>query len=187
MSADKFEQFRYKNEFSRSSKIKRFIWNIVYLLLFRPTPGWALHGWRIFLLRCFGAKVGNNCKIYPSCRIWAPWNLELGSFVCLAEHVDCYSVALIKMGSKVTISQRSFICTASHDIGLLNRPLIHKPIEIADHAWVCAESFLAPGVIVGEGAVIGARSAVFKDVEAWSVVGGNPAKFIKKRILRDGN
>ncbi len=184
MNNQNFDQFRYKNEFSFSSKIRRFIWNFVYLILFRPTPGWTFHGWRVFLLRCFGAKIGSHCIIFPSCKIWAPWNLELGSFVCLADNVDCYSVSLIKIGSKVTLSQRTFICTASHDISTLSRPLIHKPIVIEDHAWICAEAFVGLGVTIGEGAVVGARSVVSKNVDKWTVVAGNPAVFIKKRVLK---
>ncbi|MCQ8128665.1 putative colanic acid biosynthesis acetyltransferase [Methylomonas sp. WSC-6] len=177
----------YVDSLTKKLRFVRFAWYLVYTLFYCWTPRILFWKWRVLILRLFGAKIGSGCKIDPSCFIWAPWNLEIGDLTCIANKVELYSVDKIKIGSNVTVSQRSFICTASHDITLLSKPLTHAPIEIADHAWVCAESFLAPGVKVGEGAVIGARSAVFKDVEAWSVVGGNPAKFIKKRILRDGN
>ena len=102
---------------------------------------------------------------------------------CLASGVDCYNAALIELGVNATVSQRAFLCTASHDITSPCHEQIEIPIVIADRAWVAAEAFIGPGVTVGEGAVVGARAAVFKDVEAWTVVGGNPARFIKKRVI----
>ncbi|WP_353567805.1 hypothetical protein [Haloferula sargassicola] len=89
----------------------------------------------------------------------------------------------IEIGSKVAVSQRTFLCSGTHSINDLRRPLVTRPISIGDHAWICAESFIAPGVVIGEGAVVGARSAVFKNVDEWNVVGGNPATFIKKREI----
>lgn len=119
-----------------------------------------------------------------NCFVWAPWNLEMEDYVCLADNVDCYSQDKIRLGSYVTISQRTFLCTASHDITSLRRPLIHSPIIIKNHAWVCAEAFVGPNVTVGEGAVVGARAMVTKNVDPWIVVAGNPACFVKKRELR---
>lgn len=107
----------------------------------------------------------------------------MGQFSAMGDAVDCYTVSKITIGSKVAISQRAFLCTGTHDISDLRRPLVSKPIVIHDHAWVCAEVFIGPGLTVGEGAVIGARSAVFKNVEPWTVNGGNPAKFIRRRTI----
>jgi len=92
----------------------RAIWNVVWLLLFRPTPR-PFHAWRSVLLRMFGAKLGKAVHPYPSARIWAPWNLEMGDHSCLSEDVDCYCVDKIRIGPHATVSQYSFLCTASHD------------------------------------------------------------------------
>lgn len=180
-----YSQLKYRNKISKKVQVARLAWGIVWSLIFRTTPRWCLHGWRCALLRAFGAKIGKGCKIDPSCRIWAPWNIELGDYTALAEGVDCYSVDRIRIGSKVAVSQRSFLCTASHDITSLLRPLVHAPIQIEDHAWICGQVFMGPGVHLGEGAVVAAGSVVTKDVAEWTVVGGNPAKFIKNRRLRD--
>lgn len=182
--ASDFEKYRYQNQLSSSSKLKRLVWRFVWLLIFRPTPSWCLDRWRLMLLRLFGAKFGQGCRVASSVKVWAPWNLEMGDYVCLAEGVDCYSVSSIHIGSKVTISQRAFLCSASHDVTSLARPLIHAPIVIKEHAWVCAEAFVGAGITIAEGAVVGARSVVTKDVESWSIVAGNPAKFIKKREIK---
>jgi putative colanic acid biosynthesis acetyltransferase WcaF len=180
-----YSELKYANNISKKTQLGRLIWALVYGLFFRSTPRWCLHGWRRFLLRLFGATIGEGSKVDPSCRIWAPWNLSIGSYTALAEGVDCYTVDRIEIGSKVAVSQRAFLCTASHDISSLRRPLTHAPIRIADHAWVCAQAIIYPGISLGEGAVVAAGSIVTKDVNAWEVVGGNPAKLIKSRNISE--
>ena len=165
------------------NKVARALWSCAWLLFYRPTPRF-LHAWRRLLLRCFGAKIGRGTFPYPSVRIWAPWNLTIGNHSALADDVDCYCVDRIVIGSHVTISQYSFLCTASHDYEDSHMALITAPITIGDGAWVTADAFIGPGVRIGEGAVVGARASVFKDVPAWTVVAGNPAKVVKQRRLR---
>ena len=108
----------------------------------------------------------------------------MDEYSCLASGVDCYNVALVKIGANTTVSQGAYLCTASHDISDSLNPLVTAPIIIEDQAWVAADAFVSMGVTVGQGAVIGARACVFKDVEPWTVVGGNPAKFIKRREIK---
>ena len=174
----------FENPYPIKNKVKRMIWNWVWTLFFRPSPR-LLFSWRNFLLRLFGAQIGKGVHVYPSAKIWAPWNLELRDFAGLGDYVDCYCVAKITIGRKATVSQYSYLCSASHDISDPSLRLTSAPIVISDGAWVFADAFIGPGVTIGEGAVVGARASVFKDVDAWVVVGGNPARFIKKRVLRD--
>jgi putative colanic acid biosynthesis acetyltransferase WcaF len=168
------------------NKLVRLIWNIVWVLLYRPTPR-LVHFWRIFLLRLFDAKIGRGVHAYPSAKVWAPWNLTMLEGSCISEAVDCYCVDKVTIGRNATVSQYSYLCTASHDFRGVdirnspNMPLITAPIFIGDYAWVAADVFIGPGVTVGEGAVVGARSTVTKNVEAWSVVAGNPARKIGER------
>lgn len=135
----------------------------------------------------FGATIGKGAKPYPSARIWAPWNLTMGEGSCLSHFVDCYCVDTIKLGDHTTVSQYSFLCTASHDYTKLEMPLITAPIIIGDYAWVTSDVFVGPGVNIGEGAVIGVRSVVLNDVLPWTVAAGNPVKHIKNREVSDGN
>ena len=158
----------------------RAIWNVVWLLLFRPTPR-PFHAWRSVLLRMFGAKLGKAVHPYPSARIWAPWNLEMGDHSCLSEDVDCYCVDKIRIGPHATVSQYSFLCTASHDHRDSAMPLVTAPITIGERAWIAADVFVAPGVTIGDGAVVTARSSVFSDIDPWTVAAGNPAESVKKR------
>jgi putative colanic acid biosynthesis acetyltransferase WcaF len=115
-----------------------------------------------------------------------PWKLEMGDYSCLGDYVICYNVGGICIGAHSTISQYSYLCSSSHDYKHTNMPQIFAPIIIEDQVWICADVFVGPGVTVGQGAVVGARASVFKDVEPWTVVGGHPAKFIKKRVLIKG-
>lgn len=98
--------------------------------------------------------------------------------------MDCYSVDEIVVADQATISQGVRLCTASHDISSRTMELSTAPIRIAENSWVSGWSIILPGVTIGEGAVVAAGAVVTKDVEPWTVVGGNPAKFIKKRVLR---
>ena len=109
----------------------------------------------------------------------------MGDHSCLSEQVDCYCVDKIRIGAHATVSQYSFLCTASHDYTNPSMPLISAPISIGENAWVTADVFVAPGVNIGEGAVITARSSVFSDIEPWTVATGNPAKTVKKRAWKN--
>jgi putative colanic acid biosynthesis acetyltransferase WcaF len=131
-------------------------------------------------LRLFGASIGKGAHPYPSARIWAPWNLTMMEGSCLGDHVDCYSVDQVTLEPYATVSQYSFLCTASHDYTNPAMPLVTAPIRIGQRAWVAADVFIGPGVTIGEGAVVGARASVFRNVDPRTVVGGNPARIIKK-------
>lgn len=167
---------------SIANKLARGLWQLIWLLLYRPTPR-PFHAWRCFFLRLFGAKLGRAVHPYPSARIWAPWNLEMGDHACLSEGVDCYSVAKITIGAHTTVSQYSFLCTASHDHSKAAMPLVAAPITIGERVWITADVFVGPGVTIGEGAVVTARSSVFNDLPAWMVASGAPAVPRKPRVF----
>ena len=164
-------------------RCKRIIWFFVNVTLFSMFFLSQMKFLRNLLLRIFGAKLTLGVMVYPSCRIFAPWNLSIGKYSCIGPNTTIYNKAPIVIGENCVISQGAYLCTASHDISKKSHDLITKPIIIKNRAWVAAEAFIGPGVTIGEGAVVGARAAVFKDVEPWTVVGGNPARVIKKRVI----
>ena len=137
------------------------------------------------LLRLFGAKIDKTAVVYSTARVYYPANLVMGRYSCLASDVDCYNVARITIGDNTTISQGAYLCTASHDITDPLNPLITAPIVIEDQAWVAAHAFVGMGVTIGQGAVVGATASVYRDVLPWTVVGGNPAREIKKRKINN--
>ena len=129
----------------------------------------------------FGANIHQRAVVYSSAVITNPWNLEMGNNSCIGPHAICDNDVLVKLEEGASISQYTYICTSSHDIQNIGFDLISKPITLKRNSWVAAGCFIGMGVTIGEGAVVGARSSVFKDVEPYTVVGGNPAKYIKMR------
>lgn len=167
--------------FSLQNRLARVVWELIGGIFFRFSPR-PLHSWRSFLLRCFGAKVGRGVHVYPGARIWAPWNLELSDECGIANGAILYSMDKIVVGKRAVISQGAHLCAGTHDYTLEGSPLVTLPIFIGDQAWVAAEAFVHPGVTIGEGCVVGARSVVTKDMPGWMVCCGHPCKPLKERV-----
>ncbi|KAB2888856.1 MAG: putative colanic acid biosynthesis acetyltransferase [Desulfobulbaceae bacterium] len=159
----------------------RVAWMIAHPL-FRFSPR-TFFWWRRALLRLFGAKIGSEVHVYNTATIYMPWNLEIHEWSSVGEHVYIYNLGKITIGQKVTISHRAHLCAGTHDYTKSDMPLQKLPITILDQAWVCSDAFIGPGVTIGEGAVLGARAVIVKDVPAWQVMAGNPARPIKTRVI----
>ncbi len=170
--------------FTLKNRLKRASWWLVYITMFRYTIP-QMHAWRVLLLRLFGAQISNNCHVYPKVVIWAPWNLVMKNHSCLANNVTCYSQATITIEEYAIVSQGAHLCAGSHDYTDPDFQLIAIPIIIGKKAWVCAEAFVGPGVMVGEGSVLGARGVAMRNLLPWKVYSGNPAVLVKNRILKD--
>ena len=154
-------------------KVGRGLWGLVSpLFRWSPRLCWC---WRNFLLRLFGAEVGKGVHIDPSVRIFIPWNLKIGDWSSVGFDALLYNLGPLVIGQKVTVSQRAHLCGGTHNHRSPTMDLIKSPIVVGDGAWVCADAFIGPGVKVGQGAVVGARAVVMKDVEAGHIVAGNPA------------
>ena len=166
--------------FSLGNRLGRVLWGVVSTILFRLSPR-PLHGWRAFLLRCFGAKVGRGVHVYPGVKIWAPWNLELGDECGIASGTTLYSQGKITIGKRAVVSQGAHLVTGTHDYNDPGFPLTTQPIRIGEQAWIAAEAFIHPGVSIGDGCVIGARSVVSRDMPAWTVCAGHPCVPLKLR------
>jgi len=183
--ATKVDLSKFENWLSLRNKIGRAVWAIVYIVLFKPAVPTFLWSWRRFLLSTFCAKIHPLSYVYSDVKIWAPWNLEIGAYSCLASGVNVYNTGKVVVGDHTTISQGAYLCPGSHDIADPKFRMICSDMYIGDQVWIATEAFVGGmGVHVGEGAVIGARAVVTKDVEPWTVVAGNPARFIKKREIR---
>ncbi len=168
--------------FSFRNRICRVVWGIANVLFFRFTPK-PFHRWRAFILRCFGAKVGKGVHVYPYVQIWAPWNIVLEDQCGIASGAILYSQDKITIGSRSVISQRAHLCAGTHDYSRHGFPLVTAPITIGNNVWIAAEAFVHPGITIGNGSVIGARSVVNKDIPEWMICSGNPCKPIRERII----
>ncbi len=162
--------------YSRRIMAARVLWGCFQpLFRYSPRPFW---GWRRWILRCFGAKVGPDAHIYPSARITMPWNLSLGAQSAVGDRAILYALGRIDIGPRATVSQGAHLCAGTHDHRRADRPLLTPPIEISADCWIAAEAFVGPGVLVGPGAIVGARAVVTKPVPDGVIVAGNPARTI---------
>lgn len=180
LDAQKKNPFTGAPSFSLKHRFLRVAWGVVWSLLASWTPP-QFGPWRLFLLRLFGAKIHPTAKVYGSCRIWYPPNLEMAEYTVLGPRVNCYSMGEITLRAYAVVSQGAHLCTGSHRINTPDFQLYTRPIEIGASCWVGADAFVGPGVNISEGAVLAARAVAFSDICAWSVYRGNPAVFLKDR------
>ena len=163
----------------RSSVIVQ-LWWLVQWFLFQPSPQ-VLFGWRRFLLRSFGAKLGKQVLVRPTAWITYPWNISIGDYSWIGDEVVLYSLGEIRVGPHTVISQRSYLCAGAHDYTRPSFDIYAQPVTIGSQVWIAADVFIAPGVHVGDGAIVGARSSVFKDLPAGMVCYGTPAVPVRPR------
>jgi putative colanic acid biosynthesis acetyltransferase WcaF len=175
------ESNRNATKYTKKILLSRVLWMLA-MPLFRYSLR-PMHRWRCMLLKWFGAKIGHNVHIYPSARIQFPWCLEIGNYSAIGENAQIYNLGKLTIGARVTVSQNAHLCGGSHDYESPSMTLLKLPITIGDDVWICADAFLGPGTTIGSGAIVGARAVVTKDVAAWAVVVGNPAKIIKSRKM----
>lgn len=163
-------------------RIARMAWILAYALAFRFTPK-PLNRWRLFLLRAFGATIHGRPFVSESARINMPWHLELHDRACLAPHAEAYALGRIILRERCTVAQHAYLCTGTHDLSRPHLPLQTATIEVGPDVFIGVRGLVLPGVILGEGSVVGAGAVVTRDVEPWTVVAGNPARPIKTRRL----
>lgn len=173
---------RRARKWSRRALVGRVLWTLAQpLFRFSPRPFW---GWRTLLLRSFGATIGHDVRVHPTARITIPWHLTIGDQTAIGDHAILYALGPIHIGARVTVSQNAHLCAGTHDFEGADMALIKSEITIGDDVWLCADSFVGPGVTVADGAVLGARGVAVRDLPAWIIAGGNPATPIRERKRR---
>ncbi|MEM6256160.1 MAG: hormogonium polysaccharide biosynthesis acetyltransferase HpsU [Cyanobacteria bacterium P01_D01_bin.156] len=159
------------------------LWWLVQSVVF-PLTLHTTHGLRCAVLRLFGAKIGKNVVIRPSARFTYPWKVEIGDHSWVGEDVVFYSLAPIRLGQHCVVSQKSYLCTGSHDFSDPSFALVTAPVVIENGAWIATDCFIGPGVRIGANALIGARSSVFKDMPAQQICMGSPCRPQRPREMR---
>lgn len=177
----KINLIKSSSPFSLSEKIMRVLWNICWFPVFYLPRSASFI--RILLLRLFGAKIGKQCLIETGVKIWIPYNLEIRDYVAIGRNTEIYNYAMVKIESMTVVSQYCYLCTGTHDYTHPHMPLTWAPICIGSECWVAAGTWVMPGVSIGNGSVIAARSLITKDMPSWMVCAGHPCTPIKKREL----
>jgi putative colanic acid biosynthesis acetyltransferase WcaF len=166
--------FRVADGFRGRSGLVVLLWQTVQATLFAWSPQ-PLYAWRRWLLRLFGANVGKGVIIRQTARVTYPWKVTLGDHCWIGDHAEIYSLAPISIGNHAVVSQRSYLCAGTHDIHDLTFPLVGRPIVVGDEAWIATDCFVAPGVTIGAGSIVAARSTVLRDIPDAVIVAGSPA------------
>jgi putative colanic acid biosynthesis acetyltransferase WcaF len=161
----------------------RLLWVLVRPLFYLSPR--ILWGWRCWMLRFFGAKIGDHVQIDPSARVFIPWNLTVGDWSAIGFDACLYNLGPMVIGERVTISQRAHLCGGTHDYTSASMPLVKAPITIGDDVWICADAFVGPGVTIGKQTVLGARSVAVKDLAEGIVAVGHPAGEVGKRKINN--
>lgn len=157
------------------------LWWFVQATLFRGSPQ-VCYGFRRWLLRMFGAQVGRGSIIRPSVTVTYPWKVKIGAYSHIGDDVVLYSYGDITIGNSVVVSQKSYLCAGTHDFLSEAFELQSFPIVIEDQVWLAADVFVAPGITVGQGTVVGARSSVFSNLPEFMICTGSPAKPVRSRL-----
>jgi putative colanic acid biosynthesis acetyltransferase WcaF len=182
MIYQKLTEFKVPEGFRGRSVILVQLWWFAQATLFSLSPQFA-YPWRNFLLRCFGAKIGKGVIIRPTVRITYPWKLTIGEHAWVGDYAELYTLGNITIGSNTVVSQHCYLCTGSHDYQSEAFDIYALPIVIEDEAWLATDVFIAPGVTIGKGALIGARSSVYKNMPEGMICQGSPALAVKKRTI----
>jgi putative colanic acid biosynthesis acetyltransferase WcaF len=178
-------RFRLPPGFRGRSALTVLLWQMVQVSLFACSPQ-PLYGWRRLLLRAFGARVGRGVLVRPTARVTYPWKLEIGDRSWIGDHAELYSLGPIRIGADSVVSQRSYLCGATHDHKRPDFAILAPGVTIGDQVWIAADVFIGPGVTIGIGALIGARSSVFADIAPYAIAMGSPARATATRKTSPG-
>ena len=183
MEIQNLNKFAVPKGFRGAGVFKVQLWWFVQATLFALSPQ-VLYPWRRFLLRCFGANIGARVILRPTVRVTYPWKLSIGDYSWVGDNVELYTLGEIKIGRNAVISQKCYLCTGSHDFESEAFDIFARPISVGDEAWLASDVFVAPGVSIGQGAVVGARSSVFHDLPAMVISKGSPAVPTRSRVQK---
>jgi putative colanic acid biosynthesis acetyltransferase WcaF len=166
------------------SKLVRALWYFVGAPLVR-FPLFPSSAFRGFVLRCFGARVGRRVALRHGIRVKYPWHLAIGDFSWIGEDVWIDNLVPVRIGAHVCISQGAYFCTGNHDWSDPSFGLQVQPIELEEGAWAGAHALICPGVKIGRCGVAAAGSVITKSIPAFEIHSGNPARFVKRRVIRN--
>ena len=165
---------------------KRTLWFFLGQPLLRSS--WLpSSSFRVLLLRAFGARIGNGVVIKPQVEIKYPWFLTVGDNCWIGEHCWIDNLTAVRLGNNVCVSQGSYLCTGNHDWTDPQFGLMIAPIYCRDGSWVGAKSILGPGAVLGECAVAAAGAVITGIVPDYEIHAGNPAVFVRSRVVAHKN
>jgi putative colanic acid biosynthesis acetyltransferase WcaF len=172
-------------EYSPGASIwKQLLWFFLGDPLLRSSL-FPISGFKVWMLRSFGASIGQGVRIKPGVKVKFPWRLTIGDHCWIGENVWFDNLAPIVLEDHICVSQSVYFCTGNHDWTVSTFDLRVAPIIVKSGAWLAARSTIAPGVEISEGAVLSLGSVAVKSLSPWTIYAGNPAVAIKPRTIKD--
>jgi len=162
-------------------RVRGFLWSIARVPLFRWSPP-AARRWRNWVLRRFGARVHPSAFVAASALIEYPWNLTIAEEVVICDHVIINCMGEVRVGGHTRISQFAHLCAGTHDYQRRDMRIVRSPILVGRQVWIAADAFVGPGVALGDGCLLAARSSAFHDLPGGQICVGEPARAVKKRF-----
>lgn len=155
--------------------------SFIYNEIVGKIPSRNLRG--VFLKRYLGS-MGARSAVQMHCRFLNARKVFLGdgniiNFGCLLDGRK-YE---IRMGNNIAIGPEATILTLGHDPQSAEFASCGGAVVVGDRAWIAYRAIILPGVVIGEGAVVGAGAVVSRDVAPYTIVAGNPAKYVKNRQM----
>jgi maltose O-acetyltransferase len=162
------------------------IWRRILSILFGSGELEPIRKLRSRYFRTVLESIGHNTRIEQGVKIYTPGNVSLGDGCFLGARTNLYAFDKIKIGDNVLIAPEVLMITRNHVFSDATKTIreqgyVYAPIVIEDDVWLGFRAIVLPGVRIGRGAVVAAGSVVTNDVPARAVVGGIPARIIKKR------
>jgi len=168
-----------KNRFSSPwgiiTKIKIFLWEIIWCLFCKWTPK-PFNNWRLLILKIFGCKIYGNPFVHQRAIIYHPWNLILHDRSCVGDRTVLYALDQIKICEFSVIAQEAYLCTGTHNFKSPTRELVTDSIIVEKNSFIGARTFVLPGIKIGTNVIIGAGSIVTKNIPNNCKAYGNPAR-----------
>lgn len=182
-SYQNLNSFILPDNFRGRSRFIVQLWWMIQTIFVSLSPQF-MYGWRRFLYRLFGAKIGKNVLIRPSVKCVYPWKLKIGDHSWIGDNVSLYSLGEVEIGANTVISQNCYLCTGSHDYTSPRFEIYIRKITIGDEVWLASEVFVTPGVNIGRATVVGVRSTVLSDLPEGMVCYGSPARPVRRRMIK---
>ncbi|MGY6562999.1 MAG: WcaF family extracellular polysaccharide biosynthesis acetyltransferase [Luteibaculaceae bacterium] len=164
------------------SKVKIAAWYLVNAVFFK-SGFMPVSGLKVFLLRLFGATIGQNVVIKPRVNIKYPWLLSVGHYTWIGEEVWIDNLAQTSLGENVCLSQGAMLLCGNHNYKKSSFDLVVRPISLENGVWIGAKAVVCPGVVASSHALLTVGSVATSNLEPYGIYQGNPAVKIKQRVI----